>query len=465
MWGPNAAGKTSLLEAMVLLAWGRSHRTTSDGEIIRWGTDLARVEGSIGRDTVEVAIVRAGAAGTAGRKRIRVNGLGRRAAGLAGLLRIVLFAPEEMLLVAGSPSLRRAVLDQLAASSSPAYADALATYGRTLQQRNSLLRAIREDGASRDELRFWDGAFLDAGATIVAERRRLLEVLAEPLAAAHAEIAPEEAAAARLTLRYETNAPPLPGELPRDALARRLAETAEKEVWNGSTLIGPHRDDLVFELDGRDLASLRVAGPAADRDPRPQAGRARRHHGTRRSAAAAAARRRLLRARPGPPLAPGPAHRRVAPGVRDDDDARRPRSRVAGHRDRLGGPHRARRRPVGGRAGEGPPMSAQRRRPMVRIGDLIPDAARGLGLEDELRLSRAMATFEALVAERVPAAAGACRVVRLEGFTLDVEADAPIVAQELRLRSGELLSAFAASPGGVGARELRVHVRRGGPRV
>ena len=102
---------------------------------------------------------------------------------------------------------------------------------------------------------------------------------------------------------------------------------------------------------------------------------------------------------------------------------------------------------------------------MTRIGDLLPDAARGLGLEDELRLSRAMATFEALVAERVPAAAGACRVIRLEGFMLDVEADAPIVAQELRLRSGELLSAFAASPGGVGARELRVHVRRGGPRV
>jgi hypothetical protein len=110
-------------------------------------------------------------------------------------------------------------------------------------------------------------------------------------------------------------------------------------------------------------------------------------------------------------------------------------------------------------------MSGQRKRQMVRIGDLIPDAARGLGLEDELRLSRAMATFEALVAERVPAAAGACRVIRLEGFTLDVEADAPIVAQELRLRSGELLTAFAASPGGVGARELRVHVRRGGPRV
>ena len=82
-----------------------------------------------------------------------------------------------------------------------------------------------------------------------------------------------------------------------------------------------------------------------------------------------------------------------------------------------------------------PAVSTPRRRPMVRIGDLIPDAARALGLEDELRLARAIATFEALVAERVPAAAGACRVVRLEGFALDVEADAPIVAQELRLRS------------------------------
>ena len=245
---------------MVLLAWGRSHRTSADGEMIRWGTDLARVEGVVGTDTIEVAIVRAGANGTAGRKRIRVNELGRRAAGLAAILRVVVFAPEEMLLIAGSPSLRRAVLDQLAAAGSPAYTDALTTYGRTLQQRNSLLRAIREEGASRDELRFWDGSFLDAGGAVVAERRRLLDTLAEPLAAAHAEIAPDEAASERLTLRYATNAPPLPGESARDALARRLAETAEKEVWNGSTLVGPHRDDLVFELGGRDLATFASRG-------------------------------------------------------------------------------------------------------------------------------------------------------------------------------------------------------------
>jgi hypothetical protein len=102
---------------------------------------------------------------------------------------------------------------------------------------------------------------------------------------------------------------------------------------------------------------------------------------------------------------------------------------------------------------------------MRRIGELIPDAARSLGLEDELRLARSIATFEAIVAERVPAAAGACRVIRLEGFAIDVEADAPIVAQELRLRGPELLAAFSSAPGGIGIREMRVHVRREGPRV
>lgn len=209
---------------------------------------------------IELAVVRAGATGTSGRKRIRVNGVPRRASSLAALLRIVVFAPEEMLLVAGSPSLRRAAIDQLAAGRSPLYADTLSTYTRVLQQRNSLLRAIREEEATRDELRYWDGAFLDAAGALVDERLRLLEALAAPLAAAHAEIAPDEAAASALTARYSTNAPVAAGEGPRDALARRLIETADKEVWNGSTLIGPHRDDIVFELGGRDLAGFASRG-------------------------------------------------------------------------------------------------------------------------------------------------------------------------------------------------------------
>jgi predicted nucleic acid-binding Zn ribbon protein len=101
-----------------------------------------------------------------------------------------------------------------------------------------------------------------------------------------------------------------------------------------------------------------------------------------------------------------------------------------------------------------------RRRPMERIGELIPGAARALGLEEELRLARAIATWSAIVGERVPAAAGACRLLRLDGSVLVVEADEAIVAQELRLRAPELLSAFRAAPGGLTAADLRVGVRR-----
>jgi len=90
--GPNAAGKTTLLEAIVLLAWGRSHRTSADSDLVRWGADLARVEGGVGAEAIEVALVRSSATANA-RKRIRVNGVPRRAAGLVGLLRTVVFAP------------------------------------------------------------------------------------------------------------------------------------------------------------------------------------------------------------------------------------------------------------------------------------------------------------------------------------------------------------------------------------
>jgi predicted nucleic acid-binding Zn ribbon protein len=97
---------------------------------------------------------------------------------------------------------------------------------------------------------------------------------------------------------------------------------------------------------------------------------------------------------------------------------------------------------------------------MERLGDLIPEAARRLGLEDELRLGRAVATWEAIVGERVPGAAGGTRFVRLDGASLVVEADEAIVAQELRLRGPELLKAFSAAPGGAPATTLRVGVRR-----
>jgi len=102
----------------------------------------------------------------------------------------------------------------------------------------------------------------------------------------------------------------------------------------------------------------------------------------------------------------------------------------------------------------------RRRGPMSRIGALIPDAAARLGLADELRRARFLATFDAIVAERAPAAHGACRALRIDGETLIVEADAPIVGQEVLLHADDLVAAFARAPGGAPVRQLRVAVRR-----
>jgi DNA replication and repair protein RecF len=153
--------------------------------------------------------------------------------------------------------LRRAAIDALAGARSPAFSRAMATYGRALQQRNGLLRRIREGEADPDQLPFWDAIVVEEGGAIVAERTALLADLAPVLAASHAEIAPAEPP---LALRYVTNAPAGPTESPADALRRRLAETAEKELWNGATLVGPHRDDVAFELGGRDLTTFASRG-------------------------------------------------------------------------------------------------------------------------------------------------------------------------------------------------------------
>lgn len=101
------------------------------------------------------------------------------------------------------------------------------------------------------------------------------------------------------------------------------------------------------------------------------------------------------------------------------------------------------------------------RLPMQRIGELLPAAAHHLGLDEELRTARARSIWEAIVGERVPAAAGECRLAGLDGTALLVEADSPMVGQELRLRSAELLAAFRAAPGGAPAASLRIRVRPG----
>ena len=119
-----------------------------------------------------MVIARSGAGG--GRKRVLVNGVARRPSALAAALPVVLFAPEDMLLVIGSPSGRRTSLDTLVVQTVPAAAATLSTYGRALTQRNNLLRAIREDAAAPDELHYWDDVVIENGAQIVDWRRAAL---------------------------------------------------------------------------------------------------------------------------------------------------------------------------------------------------------------------------------------------------------------------------------------------------
>jgi DNA replication and repair protein RecF len=259
--GRNAAGKTNLIEALVVLSTGRSHRTASEQEVVRWGAGFARAVAQVehpGRapDELEVVLHARGSGSTA-RKRVRVNGVDRRATALRAALRTVLFAPEDMLLVVGSPSLRRNLLDTIITQREPTAAATLSTYQRTLTQRNSLLRRIREDVADRTELRYWTDALVEHGGRILDWRAETLVAMAEPLASAHREIAPDEG---RLSIRYVTSVEARPGEATVDSLRRRLVETADKEVWNGATLAGPHRDDLAFRADERELTQFASRG-------------------------------------------------------------------------------------------------------------------------------------------------------------------------------------------------------------
>jgi DNA replication and repair protein RecF len=263
VWGPNGSGKTTLLEAVTLVAWGRSPRATSDREVVRWGAPLARVAATVAEEgteterTIDVVIAGEGAVGLPA-KRVRVDGVPRRVAGLAGILRVVLFTPEELELVGGPPVLRREAVDRLAAQLWPAQDADLASLTRALAQRNRLLRAIQKGEAEPRQLRPWSELLVERGAAIVARRREVLAALTEPLAQAHRELAPEEPT--QLALTYRSTAEPAPGESLADALRRRLEETAEREIWHGATLVGPHRDDIVFTLGERELAGFASRG-------------------------------------------------------------------------------------------------------------------------------------------------------------------------------------------------------------
>jgi DNA replication and repair protein RecF len=274
--GPNGAGKTNLLEAVQVGISGRSPRATSDVELVQHGAAFARIRLELvddrGADLRIETLIPGVDAPREVRKRVTVNGLARRVGGLGETVRSVLFRPEEMLLLVGSPSERRRFMDSIVGQRDRAAARDLADLARVLAQRNALLRAIRHEEAGEEELVFWDEQLAVVGGRLMAERLTVVSRLGELIGPLHDAVAPESERGERVRLAYADS---LKDAWPdreagataaiedkaalavalADAYRRRLAAVRQKELWNGVSLVGPQRDDVVVELDGREVAA------------------------------------------------------------------------------------------------------------------------------------------------------------------------------------------------------------------
>lgn len=277
--GENAQGKTNLLEAVYLLATTRSLRATNDIELIRRDPSVdprelaARVVGRVQRRAapvqVEAVIARrdagpkgdnTGANGQHAAKRLRVNGIPHRAAGVVGQLLAVLFTSLDIDLITGPPAGRRRYLDITLSQIDSSYLRALQRYARIVQQRNSLLRAIDEGRAGPDQLATWDEELVTHGTTIVAARTAAIADLHDRAAHIHGQLSEGRE---RLAIAYQ----PQLGEEHRGVSEANVADLRErfqsalarrrrKEIAAGVSLIGPHRDDLRFLLDGEAAAAF-----------------------------------------------------------------------------------------------------------------------------------------------------------------------------------------------------------------
>lgn len=290
--GDNGQGKTNLLESIYFLATTRSLRAGSDRELINWFAldepiPFARVEGTVRKAHSELRIeivIRAdrperlhptllegGTAPVELSKRIKINGVPKRAMDLIGLVNVVMFSPQDLDLVAGAPSLRRRYLDIVNSQIDHRYFRALQQYARVLAQRNHLLKQIRDNRQPADVLEFWSDELVKSGAYILHRRLSTVASLNQRIDGYFHRIT---ASGKQLRISYhssvsetsgewesrlntqdedsaesETEAVNHQAELFRAALARYR----RRELLQGVSLTGPHRDDVSFRADGIDM--------------------------------------------------------------------------------------------------------------------------------------------------------------------------------------------------------------------
>ncbi|TMD16198.1 MAG: DNA replication/repair protein RecF [Chloroflexi bacterium] len=265
LFGGNAQGKTNLLEAVALSALTRSPRTQQNAELVRFGQQAARVTATVqsqdGLEQVETRILMPPEA-SSGRvlRQFRHNGRDCGPAGVQGCLRVVLFWPDDLQLVKGPAEGRRRLLTMLLSQLDRVHARWISQYQHLLDQRNALLRAVRDGRQNAGQLDYWTGGLARVGAQIMVDRqRRVLEL--QPLAAAfHRELSDDRE---RLELRYRPSGARI-GEAPVELVAQQLeaamAAHREEEIARGQTAVGPQRDDLEVWLDERDARQFASQG-------------------------------------------------------------------------------------------------------------------------------------------------------------------------------------------------------------
>lgn len=282
--GRNASGKTSLIEAIALASTTRSPRSRADREIVRWSSGVeygvppysrivAETSSADGGHNLEISLEQDSARENSFKKRFHLDGTNFRAHDVVGIVKTVLFSPEDVQLISGPPSERRRHADVLLSQIDRAYLSALANYGRVLSNRNGLLRSFLKDrvgyrsSRATNELGFWDQQLVEHGAYIIAQRERYLSTLAAHMASRAASLIDT----ASLDVAYDSRLPLSHSAMGSSSIRERiqqlqavyleaLEEHRGEEFRRGMTVMGPHRDDVLFQIDGRDLAAFGSRG-------------------------------------------------------------------------------------------------------------------------------------------------------------------------------------------------------------
>ena len=260
--GPNGAGKTNLLEAVHLVARGDSSRAGDDSEMIRWGAPLGRVGVAVcareEQRRLEVTLFAPAIDARRRPRRYTADGAPRRADDVIGSFTVVAFFPEDTDLLASAPSARRRYLDAMVAQVDRAHRVDMRAYANVLAQRNALLRAGREEEAiPESELAFWDVELVRLATAISLRREAAVSEFRPAFQAAATMLAP---AGASLDVGYAGQVQGMTAEERAEGYRRLIVEKRERERWQGTTLVGPHREDLAVAAGERPLPTFASRG-------------------------------------------------------------------------------------------------------------------------------------------------------------------------------------------------------------